>query len=108
MTIEATFVQGDTAPAIIAQLHDEAIPTIPIDLTTALGVKFQMRRPDDRKFTVNAAADVTDPPNGLVSYSWAADDLGVPGEYDAQWEITYADGKIQTTASPNRILVRRQ
>ena len=106
-TSEATFVQGDTGPSIVAQLHDLIIPTIPLDLTDAT-VRFQMRKPDDQKFTVNSVADVTDAPNGLVTYEWGTKDLSVPGEYDAQWEVTFIDGMIQTTAVPNRITVRRQ
>jgi len=107
-TIEATFVQGNTAPDIVAQLHDEKVPTQLLNLTTATSVRFQMRKPDDRVFTVDATASVTNASQGLVSYSWAATDLNIDGEYDTQWEVNWADGKIQTVAHPNRILVRRR
>jgi hypothetical protein len=106
--VEATFVQGNTAPDIVAQLHDELTPSIPLDLTTATSVRFQMRKPDDRFFTVDAAASVTNPSQGLVSYSWAANDLAVDGMYDVQWEVHWPDAKIQTIAKPNRIDVRRR
>lgn len=108
MTIEATFVQGDTAPGITAVLHEQGDTASPINLTGAT-VKFQMRKPDDQLFTVDAAADVVgNPVDGSVSYTWQATDLSVSGEYDVQWEITFSDGKIQTTAVPNRVLVRRK
>ncbi len=107
MSIEATFVQGNTGPDISAVLHEEDDTDSPINLTGAT-VKFQMRKPDDQLFTVDAAATVGTPAAGEVSYSWAATDLSVPGEYDVQWEITFSDGKIQTTAVPNRVLVRRR
>ena len=106
-TIEATFVQGDTAPAITAQIHDAENVTIPLNLTGST-VKFQMRKPDDRKYTVDSLATVTNASQGLVSYQWAANDLAVPGEYDVQWEVTYSDLRVQTTYAPNRILIRRQ
>lgn len=106
-TIEATFVQGNTAPDIVAQLHDELTPTIPLNLTGVLGVKFQMRKPDDKLFQVDADAVVTNPSQGLVSYSWGPKDLGIEGEYQVQWEVTFGDGKVQTVARPNTILVRR-
>jgi hypothetical protein len=107
-TIEATFVQGNTAPDIVAQLHDEKIATKVLNLTTATSVRFQMRKPDDTIFTVDAEADITNASQGLVSYSWAADDLNVDGQYDTQWEVHWGDGKMQTVAKTNRILVRRR
>jgi len=107
-TVEATFVQGNTAPDIVAQLHDVLTPTIPLNLTTATSVKFQMRKPDDQWFQVDATAVITNAAQGLVSYSWGPNDLGVDGEYDTQWEVHWNDGKVQTVAEPNRILVRRR
>jgi hypothetical protein len=107
-TIEATFVQGNTAPDIVAQLHDEKVKTIVLNLTTASSVRFQMRKPDDILFTVDSEADITNASQGLVSYSWAATDLNVDGEYETQWEVHWGDGKIQTVAKTNRILVRRR
>ena len=107
-TVEATFVQGNTAPSIVAQLHDELTPSIPLNLTTATSVKFQMRKPDDLLFQVDAAATITNPSQGLVSYSWGAKDLGIVGEFFVQWEVLWNDGKVQTVATPNRILVRRK
>lgn len=107
-TIEATFVQGNTAPDIVAQLHKENAPGEPLNLTTATSVKFQMRKPDDRLFQVDATATITNASQGLVSYSWGPKDLGIDGEFDTQWEVLWNDGKVQTVATPNRILVRRK
>jgi len=107
MAIEATFVQGNTGPDITAVIHAEGNTEDETDLTGAT-VKFQMRKPDDQLFTVDADADVVTPATGEVSYTWATTDLSVPGEYDVQWEVTFPDGKVVTTAIPNRILVRRR
>jgi hypothetical protein len=103
-----TFVQGDTAPDITSIIHEEDNPAAIIDLSTAVGVRFQMRRPDDHRYTVNAAGSVIDGPNGKVSYSWGANDLSVPGTYVVQWEITYLGGRIQTTSPEVMVTVRRQ
>lgn len=102
-----TFVQGDTAPDITAQIHEEDDPLVAVNLTNA-SVKFQMRKTDDRRFTVNAGATITDAANGLVRYSWGPNDLATPGEYMIQWEVTYLGGRIQTTAPIETITVRRQ
>jgi len=109
---EVTFVQGDTGPPIKATLKqkNDAGALVPVDLT-AIGVdmvKFQMRRPDDKRYTVNAAATVVEAATGKVKYEWAANDLDVPGDYQSQWELTYLDGKVQTTEPPNTVTIRRQ
>jgi hypothetical protein len=67
-----------------------------------------MRKADDRRFTINAEAEILDPDAGQVRYRWATNDLTTPGEYLVQWEVTYADARIQTTAVANTITVRRQ
>lgn len=105
--IEATFVQWNTGPDIAAQLHKADDPATVVSLVGCT-VRFQMRKPDDRRFTVDAPADITSESLGLVSYSWGARDLATDGEYDAQWEVTFPDGKVQTQAVANRILVRRK
>lgn len=100
-----TFVQGDTAPAITATIVKD-IDGSAVNLTGAT-VKFQMRRSDDRRFTVNAVATMVDAPTGKVSYSWGPNDLGTVGSFLVQWEVTYPDTRIQTTA-PGEIVIRRQ
>ena len=102
---DVTFVQGDTAPPITGQIL-LASTGLPRALSGV--VKFQMRKADDRRYTVDAVAEITDAPNGRVRYVWGANDLGVPGEYVAQWQIAWADGKIQTTHPVNTVTVRRQ
>lgn len=101
------FVQGDNAPAIMAVLHEEDNPTIPVNLTNAI-VRFQMRKPNDSRYTVNAVALVVDPLEGLVSYAWGPNDLAVPGTYNFQWEITFFGGRVQTTSPETQLTVRRQ
>jgi len=103
---EKTFVQGDTAPDITA-LISRSDTGDPIDLTDST-VQFQMRKQDDRRFTVNGLADIIDAIAGKVAYSWGPNDLATPGDYLVQWEITFVDDKIETTDPPNSITIRRQ
>jgi len=103
---DVTFVQGDTAPFITGQI--KKADGSPRNLSTATEVRFQMRKEDDRTYTVDAEADITNASEGRVQYEWAANDLSVPGEYLGQWQVTYLDGKITTTQPPNTITVRRQ
>lgn len=100
-----TFVQGDTAPAITATIvtdSDQAAVNL-----TGCTVRFQMRKQDDRRYTVNAVASLVEAAAGRVSYAWATNDLAVPGDYVVQWEVTYTNSRVQTTA-PSTVTVRRQ
>jgi hypothetical protein len=101
---EATFVQGDTEPPIssVLQRNDD------VEGLAGASVRFQMRKSDDKAYTVNAAAVIVDEDAGSVRYLWGASDLNVPGEYYVQWEVTFASGRVETTDPPNLITIRRQ
>jgi 5-hydroxyisourate hydrolase-like protein (transthyretin family) len=101
------FVQGDTKPDLTATLKDSTSGD-PIDLSNVASIRFQMREANDRRYTVNAAAVITDTAAGRVTYSWAEGDLSRPGTYQAQFEIHYTDLTVQTTDPTNEITVRRQ
>lgn len=101
------FVQGDTGPDLESVIHERGNPANPLDLTGCT-VKFQMRKDDDRRFTVNNTATIVDAAGGRVRYQWGPNDLAVSGEYAIQWEVTYSDNRVQTTADTESLLVRRQ
>ena len=107
---DVTFVQGDTAPPIRGTLkrrQDDGTYVV-LDLSGVISVKFQMRKPDDVRFTVDAAATIVSAIDGTVRYDWVANDLDVDGEYIAQWELDFGAGRIQTTDPANTVTVRRQ
>ena len=99
-------IQGDTRPVINATLHLQGVVT-PINLTQC-SVKFQMRRADDKLYTVNSACSIVNAVAGTVSYTLGPNDLNTPGDYVVQFEVTYPDNKVQTTATLIPIKVRRQ
>lgn len=101
------FVQGDTGPALESVIHERGNPDNPLDLTGCT-VRFQMRKADDRRFTVNNSATVVDAAEGRVRYQWGPNDLAVHGDYDIQWEVTFPDARRQTTADTETLVVRRQ
>jgi hypothetical protein len=108
---DQTWKTGDTGPAYTARipLLDQGGSRVGYaDLSGIIGVNFQMRKSDDRRYQVNRpAAVVGDPTDGRVSYSWAANDLSIAGEYEVQFEVTFGDGTIITTAR-DTITVERQ
>jgi hypothetical protein len=101
-----TVVQGNNRPVVRATLtHKDGTA---LDLTGAR-IWFQMRKADDKLFTVNAEADISgDPTLGKVLYEFGRNDLNVPGTYDVQWKVVYANQDVQTTASTNTLVVRRE
>jgi len=103
---ETVLVQGDTRPVINATLRLQESAT-PINLTNC-SVKFQMRRANDKQLTINGSCTVVDAVAGTVSYTLGANDLNTPGDYVAQFEVTYPDSRVQTTATLIPIKVRRQ
>lgn len=106
---EGTWVQGDTGPDYVAILHEQDNPEAPLtNLDEASEIRFQMRKGDDRRFTVNRVAEVVDAEEGRVRYVFQPNDLATPGEYKVQFEITYADDVKQTQAIPTEITVRRK
>jgi len=100
------FVQGNDSPDLVSVIHARHDSSSIVDLTDCT-VRFQMRKSDDRRFTVNNEADIVDAEAGSVRYQWGPNDLAVPGEYEIQWEVTYPDARKQTTADTEPLTVRR-
>jgi hypothetical protein len=92
-----TVKRGDTAPVVTDTLEDAAFA--PVNLTGA-SVKFHMTTWDRSTVVVNASA--TGPNGGAldstgqVQYAWASGDVAAAGVYKAEWEVTFAGGKIET------------
>lgn len=85
--------KNDTAPSFRVILKDGDAAAV--DITGNLGVTFHMR---DQSGTVkvDAAATVNDASAGDVQYDWSAGDTDTAGIYDAEFEVTYSDGTIET------------
>lgn len=86
---------NDRKPSITATLGFEGGGSP--DLTDAT-VQFIMRAADPTVGTVKvkSSAVIVTPETGVVRYDWAAGDTDIPGEYHAEWEVTFADGLPQT------------
>jgi hypothetical protein len=102
--VTTILVEGDTAPTILATINDDVTGS-PVNLTGCT-VYFQLRRVADRRFLVNAAADIVTPAAGTVAYNLANDDLDFDAECQAQFLVIFTDLRRQTTAVPIPVTVR--
>lgn len=95
--------------------HDTA-PTLQVALTDGSGnkppgtlvggsVKFIMRATGSSVPKVNATASIDDATNWLVSYSPIAADTDTSGDYQAEFQVTYASTKKQTFPDPDYLLI---
>lgn len=81
--------QGDTSPALRYALLPETV-----DLTGA-SVRFQMRfRRGVIVIDEDAGIESVSPP--IVRHSWAEGSTDMPGIYEAEFKVTYADDSTET------------
>ena len=98
--------QGNTSPAILRQLQDAG--GAPVNLAGA-SVRFSMASPDGTVRIARAVAAVFTgalPGGGMASavdgwmrYAWAVGDTAIAGQFNAEFEVTYADASVET--APN-------
>lgn len=120
-------VQGDTAPDLILSLTDERTG-LPIDVSgsgTAVQVLFREVGGDQVKATMNAhpiagyqnpetqEIEFTPPymvpgKGGRVVMQWSPTALDTAGEFEAEVETRFQDGRIQTAFGILRFQVREQ
>ena len=80
-----TIKQGDTSPAIEAQLLNGDDP---IDLSDAT-VGFRMQHQQDDDVHINGLCAITDETRGRVSYIWNDGDTDTVGRYSGEFVLDY-------------------
>lgn len=93
-----TIKKGDTLPEINANLTTgpTAQSQSPVDLTTATIVILVIKPVAGGSATRLTGSVNGTPTAGNVKYVWIAGDTATAGTFNAEWEITFAAGKIQT------------
>jgi hypothetical protein len=92
--------RGDTSPAIRYALIPATV------VLTGATVRFQMRPRNGTVVLDVIATVVTATGTPTVEYSWQAGDTATAGLYEAEFRVTYADGKIETFPNGGFIQVR--
>lgn len=88
-----TIKRNDTSKKIEATLKD--VNKVAVDLTGAT-VRFHMRKKADGSAKVGAGATIVVAASGTVEYSWLAADTDATGIYEAEWQVTFSGGLIET------------
>lgn len=84
---------ADTKPDLTATLLDAA--GVAVNLTGAT-VEFAMKKNGGSSTKVSAAATLVTPSAGTVKYVWQSADTDTPGDYNAEFEVTFGDGTVLT------------
>jgi hypothetical protein len=100
--MQFTIKQNDDSPSMLATMLDADDEIVPLNGAT---VRFHMRTLGSRELIVDEAAVVVDAPNGLVRYNWSLADTATAGSFQAEFEVTYADGGVETFPNDSYIAV---
>lgn len=107
MAEKIRMVQGDTRPAIVCTITDDTTG-LPINITDAQ-VRLKFRAAGATALTATVLGSVVDGLAGkCVFFPSTAPEMlqGEPGDYEAEIEITFADGQIQTVYDLIKFKVR--
>jgi hypothetical protein len=102
---EETFYikEGDTASFITRDLKDAF--GAPVNVTGAT-VVFSMRvKPAGTLKVTRQPCVIVTAGTGRVRYEWIADDTDTADEYEGEFQVSYANGKIQTFPNDGHIPV---
>lgn len=95
---------GDRLPKLRQTLYDGA--GVALDLT---GATVTMRLRDQKGTTLKtltgSAAVIAPATSGVVEFSWGSSDTDTPGEYFAEWVLTYAGSVTRTVPAPGYVHV---
>jgi len=95
--------ENDTRPAITANLTDANDAAVNL---TGATVKFNMRVDPAGATKVSlGAATIEDAEAGQVSYPWTTSDTDTADDYEAEFQVTFAGGAVQTFPGRNWIAV---
>lgn len=91
--------RGDTSPSLIYALDPATV------VLTGSTVRFNMRLSGGAVKVSRAAAVIVNATGApTVRYDWQAGDVDTAGFYDAEFEVTYAGGAVETF--PNSDFIR--
>lgn len=101
MTQKFIIKRGDTSPSLKWEI---TYPNINLD---GASVVFNMCSLDGGEAITRAPAEIVpDAPMPTLLYNWQPDDTADVAKYEAEFEVTYADGTIESFPNDSNIIVR--
>lgn len=97
-----TLTQGDSSPSVVSVLSDGGA----IDLSNAKEVRFIMQDKYKRVVINEGLQDsvnIINAANGEVEYIFTSDQTKTVGKYEAEWEVTYQNGAVETFPTKGKI-----
>jgi len=94
--------QNDTSPQIAANLKDGSGNARDV---TGATVKFHMKRIGAATASVNSNATIVSANTGFVKYAWQTGDTSTAGSFQAEFQVTFADGSIETFPNDGSIAI---
>lgn len=79
---------------------------VAVDLSTASGLTFKMRKQGRVENKVDSSAIILTPASGIVEYRWNAGDTDEAGTYFAEFEVLWPDSTTETFPSLSYEIVR--
>jgi len=95
--------QNDTAPAIEVVLIDSNGRAR--SLTQASTIKFNMSTDTGNSVVTLGTGAIVNSDRGIVSYTWQTGDTANAGVHDAEFQVTYTNGQIETFPNAGYIKV---
>jgi len=92
-------IQNDTKPTIrMTCLSGDCGETGESINLSGTVVRFTFKKAlGSGNYKFKRVCDIVDASNGICEYSWATGDLDTIGDFSGELEITFSDGKIQTS-----------
>lgn len=88
---------GDTYPPIRGTVTDDSAAAV--DISGAASIRFIAKSGANVIAGTATILDVGVPTRGRWEYEWASDDLAAAGSYEAEIEVTWGVGDIETFPS---------
>lgn len=96
-----TIKRGDTSPGIRYHLGDSSIILAGASVVFNMVDVLRQVKVIDR-----ASATIESGEEPIVNYAWALGDTDEPGQFFAEFELTYSDGSVETFPKTDSLLVQ--